>query len=248
LTNATIGDTSNIPSGGVLNINTDSVNLNTNSYLRFYNGATLNGNIDFGGNLTTSGAINTTGGITTNTLTSSGVINANGGIKVNNYSIPLFNNGTFSGTNTIVIPVLFTSSSYNHCEIRIQYAVSAICNIVLSGNTASNGSGTSLAVSENGETTVQNTAQNTPIYTTTGVIATNNTALSIYNQFKMTITKGNGQNRNYYSFDTVYSWNGVGTARVYGMGHMDSSTLASVVLTLSGGNTSGGTYSTVHYY
>ena len=76
-----------------------------------------------------------------------GNVSINGSVKINNYSLPLFNNGSFSGA-AIAIPVNFTSSSYNSVEIKVQYYVSNICNVILSGNTSSNGSGTSLTVQE----------------------------------------------------------------------------------------------------
>ena len=39
-------------------------------------------------------------------------------MKINNYYLPLFNNGSFSGA-AIAIPVNFTSSSYNSVDIML---------------------------------------------------------------------------------------------------------------------------------
>ena len=63
---------------------------------------------------------------------------------------------------------------------------------------------------------------------------------------------GGTQARNNYMFETVYCWSGIGTAKVYGMGHFDTATnlsnaLSSIILTASAGTISG-TYSTQHSY
>ena len=50
-----------------------------------------------------------------------------------------------------------------------------------------------------------------------------------------------------YSFACVYGVNNVGTVKTSGVGHLDSTSFASIVLTPSSG-TMTGTYSTVHYY
>ena len=174
-----------------------------------------------------------------------------GSLSVNSYTLPLFNNGTFSGANKAVIPVSFYGSVYNLVEIRVTFICSAICDVSISGNTASNGTGTTLSPSEAGETTVNASSQGTPVYTTTGSVATGCEKLSINNHLKMSMSKGNTgsiyANRNQYSVDTVYCHSGVSTARVYAMGHFDSTALASVVLTCSTGTISG-TYNTVYSY
>ena len=71
--------------------------------MRFYNGATLNGKMDFGGNLTTSGAINTTGGVTTNTLSATAAgtsITASGDIKYNGTTSLTTQMATLNGYKT----------------------------------------------------------------------------------------------------------------------------------------------------
>ena len=131
--------------------------------------------------------------------------------------------------------------------------MSSVCNITLSGNTAANGSGTSWAVQETLETSVQNATYNTATastsYTNNGTIATNNLNLNISWQFTLTITKASNVGsypRNFYSFTTVYSVGGVGTVKTSGVGRLDSTALASIILTPSTGNLTG-TYSTIHY-
>ena len=174
-----------------------------------------------------------------------------GSLSVNSYTLPLFNNGTFSGANKAVIPVSFYGSVYNLVEIKVTFICSVICDISISGNTASNGTGTTLSPSEAGETTVKAVAQGTPVYTTTGLVATACEKLSINNHLKMSMSKGNTgsayANRNLYSVDTCYCYSGFSTARVYATGHFDSTALASVVLTCSTGTISG-TYNTVYSY
>jgi hypothetical protein len=108
-TNATLNGTSTIPSGGALNVNTAAINLNTNGYLRFYNGAALQGNLDFGGNLTSSGAVNVTGTVTsgtgvvapTVTASSTGTsITASGDIKYNGTTSLTSQMATLNGYKT----------------------------------------------------------------------------------------------------------------------------------------------------
>ena len=74
-----------------------------------YNGASLNGNIDFGGNFTSSGAVNVTGGITTvggvntNTLTATQTgtsITATGDIKYNGSTSLTSQMATLNGYKT----------------------------------------------------------------------------------------------------------------------------------------------------
>ena len=83
------------------------------------------------------------------------------------------------------------------------------------------------------------------------MIAQNNDIFGIAGQCTLTMTKGNNSTmhspRNYYSYQTVYSTNAIGTTKINGIGHMDSLALASIILTCSTG-TINGTYSTAHYY
>jgi len=205
----------------------------------------------------TQTALNTKANLSgANTLT--GLLNANGGISVNNYSLPLFNNGSAGGasSNTLVIPIYLTSSfPYNFVEIKVGYKVTASCDITLSGNTGSTGGGTNLPVSENSEVLTANTTTSyaSTNFTTTGKVATANASLGMNHQFRMTITKGTGAAggtfgvRNCYLCDTSYSQSGVGTTRINGHGTINSNSLASIVLTTSTGFISA-TWNTVHYY
>jgi hypothetical protein len=184
-------------------------------------------------------------------ISTTGNLAVGGAVNINSYPLPLFNNGIFSGSTKAVIPVLWVNNSYNLVEIKVTFICSVVCDVSISGNTASNGTGTTLPPQEHGETTVKSTVQGTPVYTNTGVVATQCAALSINNHFKLSMSKGDAatgySNRNYYCGDTVYVYNAIGTARVYAMGHFDSTTLASVVLTCSTGTISG-TYNTVYSY
>jgi hypothetical protein len=191
-------------------------------------------------------ALNTKANLTgANTLT--GLLNANGGIKVNNFSIPLFNNGTATTASPLVIPILFTSSTYNVVEIRVSFSVSVACDVQLSGNTGSTGGGTSIAATERCETITVNSA--TTFATNANVVA--NAAFGgINHQVKISITKASGSaapaDRNLYLFDSSYSKSGVGGTRINGHGYLGTSTLASLVLTPSAGTITASWYTT-HY-
>ena len=204
----------------------------------------------------TQTALNTKANLSgANTLT--GLLNANGGISVNNYSLPLFNNGSAgASSNTLVIPIYLTSSfPYNFVEIKVGYKVSASCDITLSGNTGSTGGGTNLPVGENSEVLTANTTTSyaSTNFTTTGKVATACASLGMNHQFRMTITKGTGAAggtfgvRNCYLCDTSYTQTSVGTTRINGQGIISSNSLASIVLTTSTGFISA-TWNTVHYY
>jgi hypothetical protein len=99
-TNATLNGTSTIPSGGVLNVNTAAINLNTNGYMRFYNGAALQGNLDFGGNLTSNGAVNVTGTVTSGTGVITPTVTATGDIKYNTSTSLTSQMATLNGYKT----------------------------------------------------------------------------------------------------------------------------------------------------
>ena len=198
--------------------------------------STTNGNVGIG---TTGPAY---------TLDVAGTI-ARSGVK-----LPRFDNGTFSGASTAVIPILFSDTQYNYVEIKVSYQVtSSGCNVTLSGSTSSNGS-SPFAGSEIGETTVKYSSQSSPVYTTSGYVSQTTESVNICNNFIIKINRATGgtQARNNYMFETVYCWSGVGTAKVYGMGHFDTATnlsnaLSSIILTASAGTISG-TYSTQHSY
>ena len=183
-------------------------------------------------------------------MTSSGVVNANGGIKINNYSLPLFNNGTSSAAATFAVPIQFVSSSYNYVEVKVYFTCSANCNVFLSGNTASNGTGTTLATTESCESFINPTNQTSPTTSTSGCIANALASAGTYSHFTLKMSKGvtgTYSTRNMYDFATCYTWNAAGAARGSGVGHIDSTSLASIVLTPTTGNISG-TWNTIHFY
>jgi hypothetical protein len=175
-------------------------------------------------------------------------------IKVNNFSLPLFNNGSTAINNATIIPLFITQYSvYNYVEIKINFTVNATTSsLTFNGNTQTDGGGTNLTVQENGETTTVSNAQGTPTYTQNGVLASNIAAYGITNQIRMCITKGSNTlsygNRNYYSFETTYVQNGVGTGRVVGIGHLDSNSLASLIIKCNGTLLMNTTWNTIHYY
>ena len=180
-------------------------------------------------------------------LTCTGTLNANGGIKINSYSLPLFNNGSFTNTTaSVAIPIYFTSSSCNFVEVKASFFTASGVTITMTGNTNSTGSGTSLTPQENTEFSTNNVTPTSTSTTTNGSIEIN--AEGNQSHFKFTMGKcGTYQTRNFYNFDTIYTLKNVGTQRTTGMGHLDSTSLASIVLTASSGSI-GGFWNTVHYY
>ena len=125
--------------------------------------------------------------------------------------------------------------------------------MVLSGNPANNGTGNVCGLVEHCEATTKYNAQSSPVYTNSGKIAQSSEALNINNLLSISLTKTalNGQNfRNFYKFDTVYCWSGIGQTRGIGSGQLTTSsttTLGCIILTCSSGTISG-TYNTVHSY
>jgi hypothetical protein len=188
-----------------------------------------------------------------NTNSPAHTLDVNGTIARSGVKLPRFDNGTFSGASTGVIPILFNDTQYNYVEIKVRYQVSTVCNVTLLGSTSSNGA-SPFGGTEIGETTVKNSSQASPIYTTLGYISQSTEAVNIDNNFTIKIIRASGGSnaRNHYTFDTVYCFSGFGTTRVYGMGHFNTATnlttaLLSIVMTASTGTISG-TYSTHHSY
>jgi hypothetical protein len=193
------------------------------------------------------------GNVGIGTSTPSQRLDVNGTIARSGVKLPRFDNGTFSGASTGVIPILFNDTQYNYVEIKVRYQVSTICNVTLLGSTSSNGA-SPFAGNEIGETTVKHSSQAAPVYTNLGYISQSTEQLNIDNIFTIKIIRASGGSnaRNHYTFDTVYCFSGVGTTRVYGMGHFNTATnlttaLLSIVMTASTGTISG-TYSTHHSY
>ena len=174
-------------------------------------------------------------------------------VKVNNFSMPLFNNGSSSSGSSAVIPIYLTQNSvYNLVEIKMSFSVNTLSSLLtFSGNTQSDGLGTNISLAETGETATACTSQGTPTYTQNGTIAINIPAVGIVNQLRFCITKGNNStgysNRNYYTFEASYCQNGVGATRCIGIGHFVSTSLASIILKPTGG-TINTNWNTIHYY
>jgi hypothetical protein len=178
-----------------------------------------------------------------------------GHIAQSGYRLPRVFNASFSGSASVSVPIYFADTTYNYAEIKMAYAVSAICNINISSTNASSGA---LGFSECALTTVRWDQQATPTYTTftnatSGLFANAVETVGITHNLIFRITRNGGGTaaggRNHYSYDNTYCWAAVGTARGYGQGHIDSgdTPVAFVTLTCSAGTISG-TYSTVHSY
>ena len=181
-------------------------------------------------------------------------LDVNGTIARSGVRLPVFNNGTFSGASTAVIPILFSDTAYNYVDIKVRMVVTNTnTNITLSSNTSNAGNGTTLSLSEHGETTVR--WGNVTTYTNSGLVATSCEANNeTFFTIRIIRSSGTGAagNRNHYQFDTSYIWTGVGVTRAYGMGWIANASvggaaIGSIILTASTGTISG-TYSTQHSY
>jgi hypothetical protein len=172
-----------------------------------------------------------------------------------NLNAPKFSSGTLTASAPAVIPILFANTSYNYVEIKMRYRVSTACNITLSGNSNTVGSGTALSISENKEITRVNTTTGVT-ETTTGIVATSaETGIDHMLTIRLTrsTTAGANGNRNMYEVRSIYTHASVGTDRLEGFGHIDTTTgpttiLQSIILTMTASATMTGTYSTVHSY
>jgi hypothetical protein len=186
-------------------------------------------------------------------------LDVNGTIARSGVRLPRFDNGSFSGSSSFSIPILFNDTNYNYCEIKVRYVVGTT-NITMNLSATSYAS-VAMAFSECALTTVKWNAQSTPDYqtftsTTSGVFAVSVESAGIDNNIIFRIVRSSGGTtaglRNHYSYDHTYCWAGVGTARGYGQGHIDNasvggSPLQFITFTCSSGTVSG-TYSTVHSY
>lgn len=178
-------------------------------------------------------------------------------ISRNGLQLPRVDYGTVGPANSITIPILFSNSAYNFVEIRFRY-VCDTSSITLSLSSTSTSS-EALSIVEYGLTTVAYNAQSTPAYyanvgATSVTVATGVEMLNIGNNIFFRISRGNAYvagsltHRNHFVVDNVYCLSGTGTARGYGMGHIDASSavVGSITLTCSSGNISGN-WNTTHY-
>jgi hypothetical protein len=185
-------------------------------------------------------------------------LDVNGTIARSGVRLPRFDNGSFSGSSSFSIPILFNDTNYNYCEIKVRYITSAICNINISATSYVNAA---MAFNECALTTVKWNAQGTPVYTTftggtSGLFANDVEQVGLDNNLIFRIVRASGTStsgiRNHYTYDNVYCWSGVGTARGYGQGHIDTASIGGsplqfITFTCNTGTISG-TYSTVHSY
>ena len=241
-----VGITSN--SSGLFLI---SGNTDTKSYIQY------TGDLNFSKSGGTSPVIYiqaTSGNVGISTATPNYTLDVNGTIARSGVKLPRFDNGTFSGATTAVIPIYFSDTQYNIAEIRFRIAVSTICNVTLSGNSNNAGNGTAFSNGEVGETVIKQNAQASPLYFNSSFIATSMESASgtdgngIIRIIRTPSTTSNF--RNHYSSEVVYCLNGVGTTRLVGMGWVGTTStlsIGSIILTVSTGTISG-VYNTTHYY
>jgi hypothetical protein len=185
-------------------------------------------------------------------------LDVNGTIARSGLKLPRVDYGNFTTGSTVSVPILFSDTQYSHVEIRIHYIVSAQCQMTMSAmDTASS----SLNFEEASLTTYQWSSQTAAFYNiTSGTqtsfnFANNVEQFGVDNILVMRIVRSTGTPttgfRNHYMYDNIYCIYNVGTARGYGMGHINNTSLggnalASFRLTASTGNISGN-WTTTHY-
>jgi len=217
------------------------------------------------GSWTNRVTINQSGQVGIGTNSPAQTLDVYGAIARSGLKLPRVDYGVIAAGSSITIPILFSDTQYNMVEIRVKYLLSnSNVNINLS---ATSTQPAALNFSEVGLTSIPYNNPSAPTYTstpgpTTSILFANN-AESFYIEgnllFRMIRTSSTtSYYRNHYSYDNVYCWSGVGTARGSGMGHIDltSSTYQIASITLTTATTSGGastpgtiscTWSTTHY-
>ena len=180
-----------------------------------------------------------------------------GTIARNGLKLPRFDYGTLGPATSVSIPILFSDTQYNVVEIRFRYEVSAITDINMS---ATSTTPATMNLGEVGLTIVKYNSASAPSYysnsgTTSFIFASTvekiGTGGNLMFRIVRSIGSGDVGNRNHYSYDNVYCWSSVGTARGYGQGHIDNTgvggpALAYLNLICVTGNING-TWSTTHY-
>jgi hypothetical protein len=184
-------------------------------------------------------------------------LDVNGTIARNGLKLPRFDYGTLGPATSVSIPILFNDTQYNVVEIRFRYQVDTITDINMS---ATSTTPATMNLGEVGLTTVKYNAQSVPVYynnagTTSFIFASTvekvGTGGNLMFRIVRSIGSGDAGQRNHYSYDNVYCWSSVGTARGYGQGHIDNTgvggpALAYLNLICVSGNISGN-WSTTHY-
>ena len=180
-----------------------------------------------------------------------------GTIARSGLKLPRVDYGVLSAAASITIPILFSDTQYNMVEIRIKYYISASNVSVTMAATSTQPA--ALTFSESGLTTIPYSNQGAPTYyvtatTSTSVIlfANNVESFGTYGNVLFRIIRPDattgGYYRHHYSYDNVYCWSAVGTARGTGMGHIDNMSYSLASITLApGSGTINCTYSTTHY-
>lgn len=180
-----------------------------------------------------------------------------GTIARSGLKLPRVDYGTLSAAASITIPILFSDTQYNMVEIRIKYYINT-SNVSIT-MAATSTQPAALTFSESGLTTIPYSNQGAPTYYVT---ATTSTSVILFaNNVESAGTYGNvlfriirpdattgGYYRHHFSYDNVYCWSAVGTARGSGMGHIDNMSYSLGSITLApGSGTITCTYSTTHY-
>jgi hypothetical protein len=195
------------------------------------------------------------GNVGIGTTTPATTLDVYGTISRNGLQLPRVDYGSVGPANSVTIPILFSNSAYNFVEIRFRYLCDT-SNITLSLSSTSTSS-EALSIGEYGLTTVRYDVLSGPFYYATGgatsvTFATNVEAAMHVNALIRISRSGSGVTyglRTYFIFDNVYCWSGKGSARGYGMGHIDivsAAVVGSIRLTCSSGNISGN-WNTTHY-
>jgi hypothetical protein len=181
-----------------------------------------------------------------------------GAIARSGLKLPRVDYGTFTAGATVSVPILFSDTQYSHVEIRIHYVVSVMGNITMS---ALDTSSAAMSFEEASLTTYKYNSQTAySLDTITGTptsfnFANNVEYYGIDNLVVIRIVRATGTAsigyRNHYMYDNVFCISGVGTARGYGIGHINNSSqggpaIASFRLTAASGTISGN-YTTTHY-
>lgn len=156
---------------------------------------------------------------------------------------PNFTTNTFTSVSVITIPI---DTSKLIVEISIIASINAISDITLRGNTASDGSGTPIAVGEPKETIVKYLVD-ANVLTATGVIAKDfeNSAVSGSANFTIRLNCGDIV-RKLYLVDTAYVYSGVGASRVSASGFMGA-TINSIQLVSSTAGVLSGSWHARYY-